>query len=338
MNRINYLITGANGEVGHGIITALSQQKETNIIALDINPLDEILKQQVSVFLQGDVTDPKVLGIVKEHNFDVVYHLASLLSTKAENDPFLAHEVNVNSTLCLIKGLLDQGQKNCKTIKFIYPSSIAVYGVNKYRNKNDKLPIEEHEFLKPITMYGCNKLYIENIGNYFAHYYNNLICNSETNFLLDFRCVRFPGLISAQTIPTGGTSDFGPELLHHAASGREYSCFVRPDTVLPFMIMPDAINSLMMLEAAEQEKLKQHVYNVTSFSVSASDFFDVANQHFHGLKITWEIDEGRQKIVDSWPEIVSDHAARRDWGWAPMYDREKSFREYLIPALRERYK
>ena len=154
---------------------------------------------------------------------------------------------------------------------------------------------------------------------------------------IDFRGLRFPGLISAVTTPTGGTSDYGPEMLHHAAAGKEYDCFVRPDTRLPFMAMPDAVKALLDLEKAEKDDLTKLVYNVTSFSPSAQEFYDIVLNAFPEAKINFKPDIARQGIVDSWPGIVDDSAAHNDWGWKADYDQKRAFEEYLIPAVRAKY-
>ncbi|MBP9041029.1 MAG: epimerase, partial [Anaerolineaceae bacterium] len=154
---------------------------------------------------------------------------------------------------------------------------------------------------------------------------------------VDFRCLRFPGLISSVTIPTGGTSDYGPEMLHHAAQGKPYACFVRPDAKLPFMVMPDAIKSLLELEAAPRENLKQMVYNVTSFSPTAEEFMVRVKKAFPNAVITFEPHPARPNIVDSWPADVDDSAATRDWGWKPDYNEQRAFDEYLIPSIKARY-
>jgi len=150
--------------------------------------------------------------------------------------------------------------------------------------------------------------------------------------------VRFPGLISAMTLPSGGTSDYAPEMLHAAARGERYACFVRPDTRIPFMAMPDAVTALLALADAPRERLTRTAYNVRAFSPRAQDFHDAVVAAFAAASITWETDLKRQAIVDSWPEDVDDQAARRDWGFAPVYDFPRAFDEYLIPSIRERYR
>ena len=184
-------------------------------------------------------------------------------------------------------------------------------------------------------MYGCNKLYCEMLGNYYDHYYRQLA--AEQPVTVDFRCVRFPGLISAFTVPTGGTSDYAPEMIHAAARGEPYACFVSEEARIPFMAMPDAAAALVQLARAPREHLTRSVYNVTSFSLSAAEVRDMVTSHFPDAVITFAPDDKRAAIVDSWPADLDDSAARRDWGWHPQYDAESAFRDYLVPNIRERY-
>lgn len=331
------LITGANGEMGHGLIYHLGQKGTYDIIALDVQPLDENLKPYCYRSIQGDILDTMLLGrLVAEFEIRTIYHLASILSTKAEYNPETAHRVNVEGTLNLLRLAVEQSQWQGKPVKFLYPSSIAVYGLPDLETKECAGKVKEYNWLEPTTMYGCNKLYCEHLGRYYTRYYRQLAADHGQSSV-DFRSIRFPGLISAVTVPTGGTSDYGPEMLHHAAQGLPYKCFVRPDTRLPFMTMPDAIKALLMLEAAPRESLQQLVYNVTSFSISAEEIYHIVKAAFPDAQITFEPHPNRQKIVDSWPADVDDSAARRDWGWQPDYDLERAFSEYLIPAVRQRY-
>jgi nucleoside-diphosphate-sugar epimerase len=185
-------------------------------------------------------------------------------------------------------------------------------------------------------MYGCNKLYCEQLGRYYAKYYKQLTAERLSG-RVDFRAVRFPGLISAVTLPAGGTSDYAPEMLNAAARNEPYACFVRPDTRIPFMAMPDAVGALLQLAAAPQDVLNRTAYNVTAFNPSAEEIRQIALRAFPGAALTYHVDEKRQGIVDSWPMDVDDSAARQDWGFAPALDLEHAFAEYLIPAIRERY-
>ncbi len=331
------LITGANGEIGHGLITHLGKQGDLRILALDVQPIDESLKPYCERFIQGDILDGLLLGrLVVEYEIRTIYHLASILSTKAEYNPETAHRINVEGTLNLLRLGVEQSQWQGRPVKFLYPSSIAAYGLPNLETKNRIGKVKEYEWLVPTTMYGCNKLYCEHLGRYYSSYYRQLAADAG-GITIDFRCIRFPGLISAQTIPTGGTSDYGPEMLHAAAQGVPYACFVRPDTRLPFMAMPDAIKSLLELEAAPREHLTQLIYNVTSFCPSAQEIRDIVVKAFPSAEITFEPHSNRQKIVDTWPADIDDHKACRDWGWMPDYDQTRAFQEYLIPAIRERY-
>ena len=338
MRREVILITGANGEIGHGLIHHLGKDQNFSIIALDVQPIDDDLKPFVYRFIQGDILDQMVLGrLVAEYEIRTIYHLASILSTKAEYNPETAHRVNVEGTLNLLRLAVEQSAWQGRPVKFLYPSSIAAYGLPNLAMKHAAGKVKENEWLEPTTMYGCNKLYCEQLGRYYTRHYRQLAADHSPN-TIDFRCIRFPGLISAYTIPTGGTSDYGPEMLHHAAAGESYACFVRPDTRLPFMVMPDAVKSLLQLEAVPQERLKHLVYNVTSFNPTAQDFYDIVINAFPQAQITFSSNSNRQQIVDTWPEDVDNSAAKMDWGWQPDYGQEKAFGEYLIPAIRSRYK
>lgn len=331
------LITGANGEIGHGLITHLANNKNVNVIALDVQPLDEELKPYCTRFIQGDILDGMLLGrLVVEYEIRTIFHLASILSTKAEYNPEAAHRINVEGTLNLLRLAVEQSQWQGNPVKFIYPSSIAAYGIPNLETKNAAGKVKEEQWLDPTTMYGCNKLYCEHLGRYYSRHYRQLAADHGSS-TVDFRALRFPGLISAVTTPTGGTSDYGPEMLHHAAQGVPYHCFVRPDTRLPFMVMPDAVKSLLMLEAAPKESLTQLVYNVTSFSPTAQEFHDIVMRAFPQAEIDFKPHLSRQGIVDSWPGDIDDTAAQRDWGWSPDYDQTRSFDEYLLPAIRQRY-
>lgn len=332
------LITGANGEIGHGLIRSLAQKNGTQIVALDLKPLDDSLVPYCDRFIQGDILDSMLLGrLMAEYDITTIYHLASILSTKAEYNPETAHKINVEGTLNLLRLGVELSTWQGNSVKFIYPSSIAVYGLPDLEIKKQEGKIKEWMRCAPITMYGCNKLYCENLGKYYTHYYRQL-AKDRSSHSIDFRCIRFPGLISAETIPSGGTSDYGPEMLHSAARGEPYACFVRPDTRIPFMAMPDAIKSLLMIAEAPRESLTQSVYNVTSFSPSAKDIYDIVKQAYPSADITFDVHPQRQRIVDSWPEDCDDSSAAHDWGWKPDYDLQRSFDEYLLPAIRDLYK
>ena len=329
------LITGAAGEIGQALIRSLAIEGRTQILSLDLQPVpDPIMK--AGTHIQGDILDRGLLSrLISEYEIDTIFHLAALLSTRSEFTPEAAHRVNVEGTLGLLQMAAEQSEWRGQPVKFIFPSSIAAYGLPDLETKMTYNRVREWEWNYPRTMYGCNKLYCEQLGIYFSQYYRQLAADHP--IMLDFRSLRFPGLISADTIPSGGTSDYGPEMLHAAAEGVPYECFVREDVRIPFMAMPDAVTSLRMLTDAPRESLKRLVYNVTSFSLSAVEFHDWVLRFYPDATISFKPDVKRQAIVDSWPSDLDDSSAQRDWGWQPEYDVERSFREYLVPNITSRY-
>ncbi len=329
------LITGAAGEIGQALIKGLSERSSTQIVTIDLQPLPEALREK-TVHLQGDIMDKALLSrLISEYEFETIYHLAAMLSTRAEFSPESAHRVNVEGTLVLLQLAAEQSEWRNEPVRFIFPSSIAAYGMPDLDTKRNYTKVREWEWNYPRTMYGCNKLYCEQLGIYYSRYYRQLAADRPV--MLDFRSVRFPGLISAYTVPSGGTSDYGPEMLHAAAKGVPYACFVREDVRIPFMVMPDAIKSLLLLTEASSETLGRLVYNVTSFSLSAEEFRQRVLKAFPSAEITFEPDLKRGGIVNSWPADLDDSHARRDWGWYPDYDVDRSFDEYLVPNIRHRY-
>jgi threonine 3-dehydrogenase len=331
------LVTGAGGEIGHALIARLAAAGRT-IVTVDIAPLDRQLARHVRREFLGSITDRALLErVLAEFEIDLVFHLAALLSTRAEFTPVTAHEVNVEGTLNLLEFAHHEGESHGRPVRFMYPSSIAAYGLPDLDTKNRAGRVREDDWTKPMTMYGCNKLYCEHLGRYYARHYKQLAAESTAR-RVDFRCVRFPGLISAVTMPAGGTSDYAPEMIHAAARGEAYACFVRPDTRIPFMAMPDAVAAMVALAEAPRDRLTRTAYNLSAFSPSAQEIHDVVVRAFPDARIAWRNDPKRQAIVDSWPADVDDTAARADWGFAPKYDFARAFDEYLIPTIRERYR
>ncbi len=329
------LITGAGGEIGHGLVTRLQADRRP-IITLDVAPLDTTLAPLVEREFTGSITDTALLDrMLAEFEVDLVFHLAALLSTRSEFTPVTAHHVNVEGTLNLLEFAQRQGESHGRDVTFIYPSSIAAYGLPSVEAKARAGRVLEDRWTHPRTMYGCNKLYCEELGRYYARHSKQLSADATPH--VDFRCVRFPGLISAMTIPSGGTSDYAPEMIHAAAKGEPYACFVRPDTKIPFMAMPDGVDALLTLAAAPRASLTHTVYNVGAFNPSAEEIRTIVAAAFPGADISYRVDERRQAIVDTWPADVDDGAARRDWGYAPRFGLEAAFSQYLIPTIRERY-
>jgi nucleoside-diphosphate-sugar epimerase len=331
-------ITGAGGEIGHGLLEKLVASGRDSIVTLDLNHLPPESGRLVQREFTGSINDTALLDrILSEFEIDTVYHLAALLSTRSEFTPLMAHHVNVEGTLHLLEFAQREAESHGRTVLFLYPSSIAAYGLPDLAAKRRVGRVREDDHNTPTTMYGCNKLYCEQLGRYYARFYKQLAAESQSG-RVDFRSVRFPGLISAETMPSGGTSDYAPEMIHAAAKGEAYACFVRPDTRIPFMAMPDGVQALVSLATAPRERLSRTAYNLTAFNPSAEEIHAEVMRAFPDARISWKTDTKRQGIVDSWPEEVDDSTARRDWGFAPVYDFTSAFHDYLIPRIRARYR
>ena len=329
------LVTGACGEIGQALIKSLHESGNLEIVSLDLKPLPAKLNG-LTTHIQGDLLDKNLItNLEADHVFGEIYHLAAVLSTRAEQDPLLAHQVNTCITIDLLEMAVRQSQAGNLPVKFLFPSSIAVYGIPDLETKRSQPPIKEHQFTNPITMYGCSKLYCESVGVYYSEHYQQL--STELPTRIDFRAIRFPGIISAFTVPSGGTSDFGPEMIHAAAQGKPYACFVREDVGIPFMMMPDAVRSLTMLADASPDQLNQRIYNVTSFSYTAADFKAMTESCFQGADIQFNPDPKRQAIVDSWPADVDDAPARHDWEWKPSLENEETWQSYLLENITSHY-
>ena len=338
MRKPAIFITGANGEIGHGLISRLAENGERQVVTLDLAPLDADLKGLVHREFIGSILDVGLLErILSEFEVDMIFHLAALLSTRSEFTPVRAHEVNVQGTLLLLEFAQKEAESHGRPVKFIYPSSIAAYGLPGPEAKRRAGRVKEDDYNHPTTMYGANKLYCEQLGHYYARHYKQLAAETQCG-RVDFRCVRFPGLISGITVPSGGTSDYAPEMIHAAARHQPYACFVRPDTRIPYMAMPDGVAAMLRLADVPRDRLSRTAYNVSAFNPSAEEIRQVVLREFPNAAISYELDEKRQRILDSWPEDVDDRAARRDWGFAPAHDFQKTFDEYLIPTIRSHYR
>jgi threonine 3-dehydrogenase len=328
------LVTGACGEIGQALVQELARRGGYRIVSADIAALPESIRGAVAEHVQGDLIYK--VKTLYDRDFDMIFHLAASLSSKAEVASEEAHRINVEGTMQLLMLAAYRSERYGKSVKFLFPSSIAAYGLSSAEKKAAGR-VHEGDFNTPHTMYGCNKLYCEKLGMYYSRYYGQHHLDPDPPVMLDFRALRFPGLISSMTLPSGGTSDYGPEMLHAAAQGKPYACFVREDTKISFMAMPDAIKSLMMLADTPREKLSHVVYNVAAFALTAGEFRERALTAFPGAQITFEPSPRRQGIVDSWPEDVDDTLAQREWNWHPDYDADAFFDQYFLPQIRTRY-
>lgn len=328
------LITGANGEVGHGLIEMLAASQTAQITAFDLRPISDQLAAKCHKAFQADLLDEELItSLIQETAFDEVYHLAALLSSGTERKPALANRVNLGGTTHLMDCVAESAKAHQKRIKFLFPSSIAVYGVPPTSNKSGtSKPVLEEDHLEPITLYGVHKLACEKIGAYYDSRYGLMDGGEITR--LDFRSLRYPGILSAHTMPTGGTSDYAAEMLHAAAKGNAYTCFVGPEARIPFMTMPDAIRAMIELAGAPKENLTKTAYNVRAFAPSAQEIYEACAKELGEFAIDYYPHPLRAKIVDSWPDDTLDTAAQKDWGWKPEHDFQSALRDYLIPGLR----
>ena len=329
------LLTGAGGEVGHGLIHRLSEAGGTPLVAFDLRPIYEKLARRCHAAFTGDVRDPLALSAVfAKYEVTEVFHLAALLSSTGERNPELAHEVNTQGTMNLLRLCAQQAAATGRPVKFVYPSSIAVYGLPSETEKRRAGPVHEDQYLSPITMYGVNKLCCEHLGRYYADHYK-LLDRGDKPAPIDFRCVRYPGLISPHTAPSGGTSDYGPLMLHAAAKGEEAVCFVPEEARLPFMLMADAIDATLAL--ARAERVGQRVYNVASFAPSAGEIASAIARHYPGFTPRYEVHPGRAGIVSSWPADLDRSAAAEDLGVTTHREFGEVLAQELIPAVRDMY-
>ena len=335
MSEKQVLVTGACGEIGQALVQELAKRGGYRIVTADFMQLPDSIKTLSAEHVQGDLVYK--IKTFYDYDFDIIFHLAASLSSKAEVATEEAHRINVEGTMQLLMLAAYRSEKYGKAVKFLFPSSIAAYGMPSLEEKNKAGEVKEDDWNMPHTMYGCNKLYCEKLGMYYGKYYGQKHLDENPPVMLDFRAIRFPGLVSAFTLPSGGTSDYGPEMLHAAAQGKPYSCFVRADTKISFMAMPDAIKSLLMLMDVPREKLSNNVYNIAAFAITAEEFRQRALKAFPDANITFDSNPRRQGIVDSWPEDVDDSLARSEWNWKPDYDVDRFFDDYFLPEIRKRY-
>ena len=334
MTEQRVLVTGACGEIGQALVQALAA-RGYHITTADLAPLPESIRTMSAEHARGDLIYK--IKTFYDHDFDAIFHLAASLSSKAEVASEEAHRINVEGTMQLLMLAAYRSEKYGKPVKFIFPSSIAAYGMENLDVKKSAGRVKEDEYNDPHTMYGCNKLYCEKLGIYYGKFFGQKHLDKNPPRFLDFRAIRFPGLISAFTLPSSGTSDYGPEMLHAAAQAKPYACFVREDSKISFMAMPDAIKSLLMLMDAPREGLSRQVYNIAAFALTAGEFRDRALKAFPKAKITFEPDRHRQGIVDSWPQDVDDSLARNEWDWKADYDADAFFDKYFLPEIKKRY-
>jgi nucleoside-diphosphate-sugar epimerase len=294
------LVTGAVGQIGSELTLALRQRYGAeNVVAGVHRTLPSGPLKESGPFAVVDVTRPEtVLAVLDRYQIDTVFHMAAILSAVGEAQPQLAWNVNMNGLYNLLEIARDRG------LRLFCPSSIAVFGPEAPR---DATPQET--ILRPTTIYGVTKVAGELLGDYYARRYG-----------LDVRGLRYPGIISAETLPGGGTTDYAVAIYYEAVAHGAYTCFVRADTVLPMMYMPDCVRATIELMEADAGRLRHHCdFNLAAMSFSAGELAAEIRKHLPTFVCHYAPD-GRQAIADSWPRSLDDSAAREEWGWTPEYD------------------
>lgn len=294
------LVTGATGQIGSELVPEMRDRfgKDNVIVGVHSRPPAGDLED--GPYVKVDVSKKSTVEeAVKEHDVDTIYHMAAILSAAGESNPWLAWDVNMNGTYNVL-----EVSREHKLKQVFCPSSIAAFGPETPRTNTPQETI-----LKPRTMYGVTKVAGELLCNYYFE-----------KFGLDVRGVRYPGIISNKTLPGGGTTDYAVEIFYEAIKNKKYKCFLRADSTLPMMYMPDCIKATLDLMDAPLKKLKHHVdFNLAAISFNPAELAAEIKRRVPEFKITYEPDR-RQAIADSWPMSIDDSAARKEWGWKPGYD------------------
>ena len=298
MRRI--LVIGAAGQIGSELVPFLRKKYgNDNVIATGRKtPLPDVIKNSGPVIYLDALERNRLSEVLYEYEIDTIFHMASILSVTGEKMPQTAWDININGLI----NVLEAG-RSYKVDKIVWPSSIAAFGPTTPRENTPNTTI-----LQPTTMYGITKVAGELLAEYYYKKYN-----------LDVRSMRLPGIISSETLPSGGTTDYAVEIFYEAIKNKKYTCFLKEDTVLPMMYQPDCLKCMVDLLEADNSKLKRRVYNITGMSFSAGEIAAEIKKHIPEFEINYKPDF-RQEIADSWPKTIDDSLAREEWGWNPAYD------------------
>ena len=311
------LVTGALGQIGTELTLALRKKYGSeNVIATDVRPDTNMPLAGTGPFHVVDVTRTDSLKqLLLEENIDTIFHLAAILSAKGEKDPLFCWSVNMDGLINILEAARLYNVK-----KVIVPSSMAVWGPDA-----PQFDTPQDSVLKPTTMYGVTKVCGERLCDYYVQKYG-----------LDCRGLRYPGIISSETLPGGGTTDYAVEIFYDAVKGQKYSCFLSEESTLPMMYMPDWINATISLAEAEFETLKHHSdFNVAAFSFSPKELAACIKKYLPEFEIEYKPDF-RQAIADSWPKSINDSAAREEWNWKPQFDMDTMTKD-MIEKLKAKH-
>jgi len=311
------LVTGATGQIGSELTLELRRRYGgDNVIAAGHRrkPSEDLLNTGPFEWL--DVTDKSAIEkIVEKYDINVIYHLAAILSAAGEMNPQHAWNVNMNGLYNVLEIARERGG-----MQIFWPSSIAVFGP-----ETPQINTPQYTVLIPRTMYGVTKVAGELLCNYYFLKYG-----------VDVRSVRYPGIISSETPPGGGTTDYAVEIFYEAIKHKRYTCYLRPDTTLPMMYMPDCINAAITIMEADPSKIKCRTsYNLAAMSFSPAELAAEIKKYIPEFVCEYKPDF-RQKIADSWPKTIDDSEARRDWGWKPKYDLASMTKD-MIEKLSKRF-
>ena len=314
---MNILVTGAAGQIGSELTGVLRERYgNQNVVATDINrEAGEKIKNS-GPFELGDCTNyDQMKKIIQNYGIDTIYHLAAILSAVAENNTQLAWNVNMNGLYVMME--LAREYK-CSVFT---PSSIGAFGPTTPKEHTPQDTVQ-----RPTSMYGVTKVSGELLCDYYYLKYQ-----------VDTRGLRYPGIISNVTLPGGGTTDYAVEIYYEAIQKKQYTCFLKKDTYLDMMYMPDAIHGAITLMETDTQKLKhRNAFNVSAMSFSPEEIYLEIKKRIPDFKIDYKVDPIRQSIADSWPRSMDDSAARNEWGWNPVYDLGK-MTDDMIRVLKERY-
>jgi len=312
------LVTGAVGQIGSELTLALRERygAENVVAAGNRTPPSPALRDS-GPFTWCDITDrAKLDSVVEEFKIDTIVNMSAILSAKGEENPQACWNVNVNGLINTLEVARER-----KLNQVLCPSSIAVFGPTTPRENTPQETI-----LRPTTMYGVTKVAGELLCDYYVR-----------RFGVDARGLRYPGIISSETLPGGGTTDYAVWIFYKAVEEGRYTCFLKEDTMLPMMYMPDCIKATMDLMEAPFEKLRYHGdYNVSAFSITPAQLASEIKKRIPEFEISYEVDPLRQSIADSWPNSIDDTPAREDWGWKPAYDLGKMVDD-MLEKLRARH-
>ncbi|XP_050333281.1 L-threonine 3-dehydrogenase, mitochondrial [Bactrocera neohumeralis] len=307
------LITGGLGQLGMECAKLLRSQYGAESVVLSdiIKPSKEVIESGPYIF--ADILDFKGLQkIVVDNRIDWLIHFSALLSAIGEQNVPLAVRVNIEG----VHNVIELAKQY--NLRIFVPSTIGAFGPDSPRNPTPNVTIQ-----RPRTMYGVSKVHAELMGEYYYH-----------KFGLDFRCLRFPGVISSDP-PGGGTTDYAVAIFHEALRSGKYTCYLRPDTRLPMMYIEDCLRALLEFMRAPSENLKRRVYNVTAMSFTPEELVEELSSYVPNLHVTYKPDS-RQDIADSWPQVFDDSEARRDWGWQHKYDL-KNLVSFMVKDVRENF-